>query len=383
MNKKRLILVGATGSIGRQTLEAVASFPGRFEVVALAAGRNARALLDAARAWPEARLCLADPHTEPDAAEAASDAIVYRGEAGLDTLIRDTEADLVVNGAAGAAGLVPSLAALESGKDLALANKESVVMAFGLLKTAAEKHGRAIIPIDSEHAALFQLVRRIGVDEIEELCITASGGAFRDRPLADLASVRPDEAAAHPNWQMGRKISIDSATMANKGLEVIEAARLFGFTPDRVKVLIHPQSLVHALVRARDASLYANISEADMRIPILNALSWPESLASPFGRLELAGRSLEFRAVDPARYPLLGLAYEALAHGEGATVAYNAADEVAVAAFERGELGFLGIARVVEATLRAPWPRHLATLTEVRAADHEARRRAASAVKEL
>ena len=383
MPKKRVIVVGATGSIGRQTLEAVAAYPDRFQVVGLAANRSAAALLAAAAPWPGAALALADAGLAGDTTEEAPERVAYRGEEGLLSMIRETEADLVVNGAAGAAGLAPSLAALESGKDLALANKESVVMGWGLLKAAAARHGRAILPVDSEHAALFQLINRVGSAEVDELVITASGGAFRDRPLSELGAVRPDEAAAHPNWSMGRKISIDSATMANKGLEVIEASRLFGVEPGRVKVLIHPQSLVHALVRARDGSLYANASEPDMRLPIMNALAWPEALACPFGRLELSGRVLEFRSPDPERYPLLGLAYAALAAGEGATVAYNAADEAAVAAYESGALGFLDIARVVEQTLSASWPGSLPSLDEVLEADRAARREAAAAIKEI
>lgn len=380
MRKKRVIVVGATGSIGRQTLEAVAAYPDRFEVVGLAANRSAAALLAAAASWPRAALALSGAGRSGGT---VSDRVAYLGEEGLLAMIRETEAELVVNGASGAAGLPSSLAALESGKDLALANKESVVMGYSLLEAAALRSKRSILPVDSEHAALFQLRNRVGASEIDELVITASGGAFRDRPLSELGSVRPDEAAAHPNWSMGRKISIDSATMANKGLEVIEASRLFGVKPERVKVLIHPQSLVHALVRARDGSLYANASEPDMRLPIMNALAWPEALACPFGRLELAGRVLEFRAPDPARYPLLGLAYAALAAGEGATVAYNAADEVAVAAYESGAIGFLDIARVVELTLSLSWPGNLASLGEILEADRAARSEAAAAIKEL
>ncbi len=380
MAKKRIVLAGATGSIGRQTLEAAAAFPERFEIVALAANRDEAGLRRAAAAWPGARLCLSG---EGASAARAADGIAYRGPEGLLAMIRETEAEMVVNGVAGAAGLAPSLAALESGKDLALANKESVVMGWSLLEATAKRWRGRILPVDSEHAALFQLAERIGLGQVDELIITASGGAFRDRPLPELATVRPDEAAAHPNWSMGRKISIDSATMANKGLEVIEAARLFGFAPERIKVLVHPQSLVHALVRARDGSLFANASEPDMRLPILAALAWPETLPCPFGRLELGGRTLEFREVEAARYPLLGLAYAALRAGDGATVAYNAADEIAVAAFEAGLIGYLDIARVVERALAAAFPARLASLEEVLEADRGARRAAEAAIKEI
>jgi 1-deoxy-D-xylulose-5-phosphate reductoisomerase len=372
---KRVILIGATGSIGRQTLDVVLSMPERFSLVGISAHSDEAGLLSAAARFPAARLCLSG-------AKPKSPLVGLSGAAGLEALIRDTDADILVNGAAGSGGLVPSIAALESGKDLALANKESVVMAWRLLKAAAESSGRKILPVDSEHAALFQLVGLIGAEGIDELTITASGGAFRDRPLSELARATADEAAAHPNWSMGRKITIDSATMANKGLEVIEAVRLFGFDSARVRVLIHPQSLVHALVRARDGSLYAQLSEPDMRVPIQNALTWPETIACPFGRLDLAGRSLEFRKPEEDRYPLLSLAYSAIEIGEGGTVAYNAADEIAVAAFERGQIGFLDIARVVERVLEKPWPSRFSELGSIFDADTAARDAASAAVRE-
>jgi 1-deoxy-D-xylulose-5-phosphate reductoisomerase len=227
--------------------------------------------------------------------------------------------------------------------------------------------------VDSEHAALFQLKQRIGAASIAELIITASGGAFRDRPLGDLAGVTADEACAHPTWSMGRKITIDSATMANKGLEVIEAVRLFGFAAEQVRVLVHPQSYVHALVRTTDGSLYAQISSPDMRVPIQNALTWPEELVCPWGHLDLAGKRLEFREAESARYPALDLAYRALALGEGATVAYNAADEVAVAAFEAGRIRFIDIAPVIARTLDASWPSRVESLDSIFDIDTQAR----------
>jgi 1-deoxy-D-xylulose-5-phosphate reductoisomerase len=292
-------------------------------------------------------------------------------------MIRELSADIVVNGAAGAGGLVPSIAALESGKALALANKESIVMAWSLLESAALASGCKILPVDSEHSALFRLLSLLGGETVAELLITASGGAFRDRPLADLERATPDEAASHPNWSMGRKITIDSATMANKGLEVIEASRLFAMPPERIKVLIHPQSLVHALVRARDGSLYAQASEPDMRVPIQNALTWPEVLPCDFGRLDLVGRSLDFREPEAARYPLLGLAYAALADGEGATVAYNASNETAVAAYEAGRIRFTDIARVVGRVLEHGWPSRSGSLESIFTLDAMARETAA------
>jgi 1-deoxy-D-xylulose-5-phosphate reductoisomerase len=354
----------------------VSSKPEIFEVVGLSAHRDEAGLREASAPFAGARLCLSG-------ASGKKEGISFFGPSGLEELISGTDADIVVNGAAGSGGLKPSLAALSCGKDLALANKESVVMAWPLLEAAAHGSGSRILPVDSEHAALFQLLSKVGKDEVNELVITASGGAFRDRPLAELASVSPDEAASHPNWSMGRKITIDSATMANKGLEVIEASRLYDFKPEAVRVLVHPQSLVHALVRTRDGSLYAQLSEPDMRVPIQNALTWPDCIPCPFGRLELAGRSLEFLEPEAERYPLLGLAYAALASGESGPIVYNAADEIAVEAFEKRVIGYLDIARVVEATLRGPWPSRVADLGSIFDVDEAARDRARAIVREI
>ncbi len=373
--RKRVIVVGATGSIGRQALDVIESRPDLFKVAGLASHTDEVGLRAASARFPGAALCLSG-------ASSASAGIGLVGPSGLDELISGTAADIVVNGASGSGGLRPSLSALSSGKDLALANKESVVMAWPLLDEISRKTGAKILPVDSEHAALFQLCAKIGTGEIEELIITASGGAFRDRSLAELGSVRPDEAASHPNWSMGRKITIDSSTMANKGLEVIEASRLFGFEPSRIRVLVHPQSIVHSLVRARDGSLYAQLSTPDMRVPIQNALTWPECLPCPFGRLDLAGRTLEFREPEAERYPLLGLAYEALASGEGATIAYNAADEIAVAAFESGRIGYGRIAGVVARVLGRGWPSRARELGSIFEIDGQARESATAAVRE-
>jgi 1-deoxy-D-xylulose-5-phosphate reductoisomerase len=374
--RKRVIIVGATGSIGRQTLEVVASKSELFTVVGLSAHEDEAGLREAALRFPEAKLCLSG-------ASESRGGIALTGSAGLEELVAGTDAEIVVNGAAGSGGLRPSLAALSSGKDLALANKESVVMAWPLLDAAARASGSRILPVDSEHAALFQLLSKVGDAEVDELIITASGGAFRDKSLAELDAVSPDEAASHPNWSMGRKITIDSATMANKGLEVIEASRLYGFSASRIRVLVHPQSLVHALVRTRDGSLYAQLSEPDMRVPIQNALSWPDCIPCPFGRLELAGRSLDFREPERERYPLLGLAYEALASGEGGPVAYNAADEAAVAAFEAGRIRYGDIARVVAGTLENTWPSRVVDLKSIFEVDEAARARAQAIVREI
>jgi 1-deoxy-D-xylulose-5-phosphate reductoisomerase len=372
---RRIIVVGATGSIGRQTLDVAESRRDLFEIAGLSAQRDESGLRAAAARFPGAKLCMSG-------ASGPLTGITLYGLEGLDELISETTADIVVNGAAGSGGLHPSLSALRCGKDLALANKESVVMAWPLLDRLAGEGRSRILPVDSEHSALFQLCERIGKRDIDELMLTASGGPFRDRPIAELDGVRPDEAAAHPNWSMGRKISIDSATMANKGLEVIEASRLFGFSPEDIHVLVHPQSLVHALVRTRDGSLYAHVSAPDMRLPIQNALTWPETLPCPFGRLDLSGSTLEFREPEDARYPLLGLAYSALRSGEGATIAYNAADEVAVAAFERGRIRYTRISSIVSRTLEAAWPSRARELESIFDIDRRAREAAEAAVME-
>ncbi len=373
MSKKRLIVLGATGSIGRQTLDVARAFPDMFEVVGISAFRDRTGLNSLAREFRPAKSFL----------PAQTEATLSNEMSGpLCAFVTETEADMVVNGISGSAGLAPSLASLASGKDLALANKESVVMGYSLLKAHAKRSGKSIIPVDSEHAALFQLTSRVGVDQICELVITASGGAFRDMPLELLESVSPEQASSHPTWSMGRKITIDSASMANKGLEVIEAVRLFDFHPSRVKVLIHPQSFVHALVRTTDGSLYAQISGPDMRLPIQNALTWPEQFPCAWGNLNLAGACLEFRDPDPKRYPLLGLAYRAVESGEGHTVAYNAANEVAVAAFEMGRIRFTDIPCIVEAALSCDLPSRLADIGSIFEIDSLSRRNAYQSIPE-
>ncbi|MBN1243125.1 MAG: 1-deoxy-D-xylulose-5-phosphate reductoisomerase [Spirochaetales bacterium] len=371
----RVAVLGATGSIGTQALEVLAALgPDRATVVALSAHRDEVALLRAAAAWPDAELALSG-------AARHEERVGYSGAEGLVRMVERCGADVVVNGVAGSSGLMPSVAAIRSGARLALANKETMVMAGSLVMDEARRRGTRVIPVDSEHAAVFALHERFGAGSIEELVLTASGGAFRDRPIDSFGSISVAEATRHPNWSMGAKITIDSATMANKGLEVIEAVRLFGVAPERVKVLVHPQSRVHALVRTTDGTLYAQVSEPDMRVPIQNAITWPSLEPCAFGRLDLAGARLEFSEPEEARYPLLGLAYRALRSGEGACVAYNAADEVAVEAFRSTRLSYVDIPRVVEAVLAGRWPVHLATFDEVLAVDTAAREAALIAAK--
>ncbi|MFH2115256.1 MAG: 1-deoxy-D-xylulose-5-phosphate reductoisomerase [Spirochaetota bacterium] len=377
---KKILLIGATGSIGTQTLDVINRHKDKFILAGLSAHVNESGLLRAtitacASDYP-VPLCLSG-------AVPGDDRIKYSGHDGLNRMIRETEADIVVNAAAGAAGLEPSIAALESGKDLALANKESIVMAGRIVLELAKNEGRRVIPVDSEHAAIFSMVERFGTRNIKEVLLTASGGAFRDLPIERLQDVTLTDALAHPTWSMGAKITVDSASMANKGLEVIEAARLFGLKSREIKVVIHPESRVHSFIRTRDGSLYAQLSKPDMRLPILNALAWPEMLDEDVGDLDPAISPMSFRPVDFGRYPLLALAYGALESGEGATVAYNAANEIAVEAFMDSHLRFIDLERVLDSTLQMKWPVLLEGLSEVYQVDTEARVTATRIIQEI
>jgi 1-deoxy-D-xylulose-5-phosphate reductoisomerase len=380
MNSKSVLILGATGSIGRQTIEFIDEAnrlaPGSFAVAGMSAHTDAEGLREAARRHPEAKTALTG-------LSGPAEGVDFTGPGALEDLLQGCGAELAVNGIAGSQGLRASALVLQAGMDLALANKESVVMGWALLEELAAASGSKIIPVDSEHAALFQLVRRIGSPSIVELTITASGGPFRDKDAAFLRNVKPDEAAAHPVWRMGRKISIDSASLANKGLELIEASRLYGIEESRIRVLIHPQSLVHALVRTIDGSLYAHLSPPDMRLPIGIALSWPEERPLPFPSLDLAGKSLEFRDPDPERFPLLSLAREALREGQAGAIAYNAADEEAVAAFDSGRIGFMDMPFVVEKVLAKGWAYPARDLSGIFEFDAAARRAARSSISEI
>ncbi len=378
MGMKRIVVLGCTGSIGSSALEVARGLPGRLRVVGLAAGRWSEAFALLAAEWSEAALAVADPAAP--ATLPGSSRRIHRGPAGVVDLLHATDCDLVLNGIGGAAGLLPSLAALEAGRDLALANKESVVMAGHLVLGEAARRGRHVIPVDSEHAALASMLAGIAPSAVAELVLTTSGGALRDLPLADLAAATLQQVLAHPTWRMGQRITIDSATLANKGLEVIEAQRLFHVPVERVRVLLHPPSLVHAMVRTVDGTLHMEASTPDMRIPIQNALTWPEVIGSRVPPLELAGRALEFRHVEVARYPMLALAYRAASGPLVLPIAYNAADEVAVAAFAAGEIPFTGIARAVEQVLDRPWAGSASSAGEVLAVDAEARARAREAI---
>jgi 1-deoxy-D-xylulose-5-phosphate reductoisomerase len=371
-SRKKVIILGATGSIGKNAVDVIDAHPDLFEVAGLSAHGKADELAYLGKKFKINALCLSGKTVS---------GFAFCGERGLLDLLRSVEADIVLNAISGRAGLESSFAALASGKDLALANKETMVCAGRLVKKAAKAAGKLILPVDSEHSAVFQLIGAVGKDRVDEIILTASGGPFRDLPLAEFPSITLSDALKHPNWSMGAKITIDSSTMANKGLEVIEARELFELSLDRIKVLIHRESRVHSLVRTTDGSLYAQISLPDMRIPIQNALSHPDMIACPFGRLDLAGERLSFDAPDLTRFPLLEYAYQA-AHAAGSyPLAYNAANEIAVQAFLEGRIGFLEIGAIVSACLGKDWSSIAETLEETAAIDMRVRDIARACVK--
>jgi len=356
--KKRVAVLGATGSIGKSALSVIESAGGDFEVVLLSAHANCAGLAEAGRAWPKAAQVLSG---EPG------------GRDRLLAHIADCGADIAVNGISGAAGLEPSVAAIEAGSGLALANKETLVMAGPLVMRLAQSKNARIIPVDSEHSAIFRLIEAHGRDGTDEIILTASGGPFRNRSLDEMANARPQDALAHPTWNMGAKISIDSASMANKGLEVIEAARLFGFPPEKIKVAVHPQSVVHSMIRMKDGAVYAQLSRPDMRLPIHEALYHGETKPANFGRLDFDFLTLEFFPPDTEKFPLLALAYEAAKKGGLYPCAYNAANEAAVGAFLSGRIGFLDIGRITGYILEMDWGAELTDVAQVIEADARAR----------
>jgi len=348
---RRLLILGSTGSIGTQALDIVARSDD-LELVGLSAERSWEALVAQARVHGVSRLALADPVAGARAAEAWTGGEVLAGAEGLVRLVIESGADLVLNALVGSAGLGPTVATLGEGIDLALANKESLVVGGELVTQLAEATGARILPVDSEHSALYQLVGGEPPGTIERLVLTASGGPFRGRSRAELEDVTVGEALAHPTWAMGGKITIDSATLMNKGLELIEAHHLFGTPYDRIDVVVHPQSIVHSYVTLCDGAALAHLGHPDMRVPIAYALHHPERQDVPVRPLDLAEvGALTFEPVDVEAFPCLRLAREAAAAGGTAPCVLNAANEVAVHAFLDGRLSFLGIAAVVEATL--------------------------------
>ncbi len=380
----RLLVLGSTGSIGTQALDVVARAPGAFDVVGLSAGRQAEPLLEQARALGVRRVALTDADAAARAQEAGVDVEVLAGPEGLVRLVAESGADLVLNAIVGSAGLGPTIVALTEGIDVALANKESLVVGGELVNALAEATGARLIPVDSEHSALHQLIAGERPGAIEKLVLTASGGPFRGRRRAELERVTVEEALQHPTWAMGGKITIDSATLMNKGLEVIEAHHLFGTPYERIDVVVHPQSIIHALVTLCDGAALAHLGHPDMRVPIAYALHHPERVDVPVRPLDLAELgSLTFERADLDAFPCLRLAREAAEAGGTAPCVLNAANEVAVHAFLDRRLAFMGIAEVIERTLDTVGAGRVHAFETLYVADAEARRVAGDLVAEV
>ncbi|WP_018862314.1 MULTISPECIES: 1-deoxy-D-xylulose-5-phosphate reductoisomerase [unclassified Thioalkalivibrio] len=395
MTPTRITILGSTGSIGVSTLDVVSRQPDRFHVHALTAHRNVERLKEQCLevrprvAVVAEETAASELQRELEAAGCATE--VRAGPEALAEVAAAPEVDAVMAAIVGAAGLLPTLAAAEAGKRVLLANKEALVMSGALLIDAVRRSGACLLPIDSEHNAIFQCLPTgyVCADAVtphgaERIWLTASGGPFRDRPLDTFDHITPEEACAHPNWEMGRKISVDSATMMNKGLEVIEACWLFAVEPSAIQVVLHPQSIVHSMVAYNDGSVLAQMGNPDMRTPIAHALAWPDRVASGVSALDLLSVGpLEFRHPEPERFPALGLAYRAMERGGTATAVLNAANEVAVEAFLSGRLAFSDIAVVIERTLEALSAEVADSLERVLAADTEARAHAGSEIGRL
>ena len=376
MTRRTISILGATGSVGTSTLDLVERSPDLFEVVALTAAKNVAGLADAALRT-RARLAVIDDETLlPELLErlAGSSCRAATGRAALNEAAAG-EAEWVMAAIVGCAGLEPVMAAIGAGRTVALANKEALVTAGALMTNAARRSGATILPVDSEHNAIFQCLAGANLDDVARLVLTASGGPFRTRSRDEMAAMSPAEAVAHPNWSMGAKISVDSATLMNKGLELIEAHHLFGLPSERIDIVVHPQSVIHSMVEYIDGSVLAQLGSPDMRIPIAHALAYPRRIATPAERLDLVrhGR-LDFEAPDPERFPALRLARQALAEGGAVPIVLNAANEIAVAAFLDGRLRFLDIARIVEEAMtrtNAPAPRSIADVVDIDAVTRE------------
>src|ERR1700685_3893861 len=382
---KRIAILGSTGSIGRSTLSVAESYPDRFEIVALAAGSNLEAAFEQARRWHPRMISIA---TEPDADVLSkrlkqvglNEIEIVHGTAGTVKVATHADADFVVSAIVGVAGLEATYEAVKAGKTVGVANKECLVAAGELITAEARRQGKPLLPIDSEHNAVHQCLRGGRMVQVEPIWRAASGGPFLNTPRSEFSSITVEQALNHPTWKMGKRITIDSATLMNKGFEVIEACRLFHLPPAKVEVLVHPQSTIHSMVEFVDGSILAQFSATDMRLPILYALTYPERIQSdmrfPVGNL----RHLDFCPPDMSKFPCLRLAYEAAEAGGARTVALNAADEVAVAAFLEGGIAFNDIPRIIENTVSASNSGKLESIAKVLEADAEPRRYAQKAV---
>ena len=352
---KALSLLGSTGSIGTQTLDIAAQYPDKFRIVGLAAGRNVELLAQQVRQFRPLIVAVSDADKLPELKAAIADLspqpTLLAGQEGVIEVARCAEADVVVTGIVGCAGLLPTIAAIKAGKDIALANKETLIAGAPVVLPLVKQYGVKLLPADSEHSAIFQCLQGVPKDGLRRILLTASGGSFRDLPIEKLAQVTVADALKHPNWTMGRKITIDSATLMNKGLEVIEAHYLFGVEYDQIAIVIHPQSIIHSLIELEDTSVLAQLGWADMRLPLLYALSYPDRIATNWEPLDLVKiGNLTFREPDHEKYPCMQLAYAAGRAGGCMPAVLNAANEQAVALFLDEKIRFLDIPRLIEQT---------------------------------
>lgn len=395
---RQVVILGSTGSIGISTLSVLASHPAQFQVLALTAASQTDKLLQQCLTWQPRFAAMLDDKAAKELAsalkQAGSRTQVLSGISGLCQLAAHPDADMVMAAIVGSAGLLPTLAAVEQGKTVLLANKEALVMSGELFISKVKQHKATLLPIDSEHNAIFQCLPA-GLQQhthdqnmtdfgISKLLLTGSGGPFLTTPLAQFDKITPAQAVAHPNWSMGHKISVDSATMMNKGLEFIEARWLFNCSTQDIEVVIHPQSIIHSMVQYTDGSVLAQLGQPDMRTPIAHALAFPQRIASPVTPLSFKQmRDFTFSEPDPARYPNLYLAISACAYGQGATTALNAANEVAVAAFLAGQLRFTDIARLNEQSLLHFAGFHVSSLDDILALDNDARQYAQTQLRKI
>jgi 1-deoxy-D-xylulose-5-phosphate reductoisomerase len=376
MRPKNIVLLGSSGSIGRSTLDVIRNHPDSLKVTALAANANIKLLIEQYFEFRPNQVCLADESLSGELKDKlkGEPVEILSGRDEMVGLAALKSADTVVNAIVGAAGLLASIEAVKNKKILALANKESMVAAGTILQELAKKSGARIIPIDSEHSAIFQVLESHDVSEVKNIILTASGGPFRELPLEKFSEITLEQALNHPTWKMGKKITIDSATLVNKGLEVIEAVNLFSIEPDRVKVVIHPQSIVHSMVEFTDSSIIAQLSLPDMRMPITYALFWPKRTTSEFGKMDFRQMTnLTFEPPDFKRFPALKLAFDVAKRGGTAPAIYNAANEVAVEAFLNRAISFVDIVKTIEETMSEMNIIDNAGLEDVLSADKQAR----------
>jgi 1-deoxy-D-xylulose-5-phosphate reductoisomerase len=387
---KAITLLGSTGSIGTQTLDIVAQYPDQFRIVGLAAGRNVELFAQQIRQFQPQIVALSDASKLAELQAAIADItpqpIILSGQDGVTEVARYGDSESVVTGIVGCAGLLPTIAAIEAGKDIALANKETLIAGGPVVLPLVQKHGVKLLPADSEHSAIFQCLQGVPLAGLRKIILTASGGAFRDWPVEKLADVKVADALKHPNWSMGRKITVDSATLMNKGLEVIEAHYLFGMEYDDIEIVIHPQSIIHSLIELQDTSVLAQLGWPDMRLPLLYAMSWPDRIYTDWERLDLVkAGNLTFKAPDHDKYPCMELAYAAGRSGGSMTAVLNAANEQAVALFLDEKIGFLDIPRVIERVCDRHHSTHLTTpsLDDILHADQWARQAVITASEAL